>query len=214
MSFVPGGTSGGTVLGEVAGAGWWLVASPDDERRVLAGPFQDRAEAHCTALTLAGAGTDRVRPVYGVRREDGALARRPSPQEWAWLAHLGEQLERLPEDWDTVVSDDDPLTTLVVEVTAALADAGLPLHDCAGRTEGISGTGGVCLTPEPATEGIIVAWRQHDRMSVERLRGAAAEVAVHRAMNGAVAEVLGALGFVVEAFGGGGHVVRAAAQLD
>ena len=74
----------------------------------------------------------RARPVYGIRRADGGLTRQPSPQDWAWLAHLGEQLERLPDEWDAVLSDEDPLTTLVVEVTAALSEAGLPLHDDAG----------------------------------------------------------------------------------
>ena len=65
----------------------------------------------------------------GLRRADGGLTRKPSPQDWAWLAHLGEQLERLPDDWDEILSDDDPLTTLVVEITASLAEAGLSVHD-------------------------------------------------------------------------------------
>ena len=67
--------------------------------------------------------------VYGVRRADGSFARRSSPQELAWLTELGAQLDRLGEDWDPLLSDSDALTTLVVEVTAALVEAGLPLHD-------------------------------------------------------------------------------------
>ena len=95
-------------------------------RPVVAGPFPTRAEAGWAATEHAP-GT--VETVYGVRRPDGRVKRRPSPQEWAWLAYLGEQLGRLPAEWEDVVDDEDPLTTLVVEVTAALAEAGLPLHD-------------------------------------------------------------------------------------
>ena len=151
----------------------------------------------------------RRRPVYGIRRADGGLTRQPSPQDWAWLAHLGEQLERLPGEWDAVLSDEDPLTTLVVEVTAALSEAGLPLHDDEGpRSE----AGGACLIPEPDLGGIVVSWRQHDRMSVDQVHGAVADTLVQQAMNRALAEVLAARGFAVDAFGGAsGHVVRSAA---
>ena len=129
----------------------------------------------------------------------------PSPQDWAWLAHLGEQLERLPEDWDAILSDDDPLTTLVVEVTASLAEAGLPLYDATGAGSEI---GGACLTPQPELGVIVVTWRQHDRMSVDQVHGAAADALVQQVMNRALAEVLEARGFVVDPFGGAsGHVV-------
>ena len=150
-----------------------------------------------------------VRPVYGFRREDGSLNRRPSPQDWAWLAHLGEQLERLPEDWDAILSDDDPLTTLVVEVTASLAEAGLPLYDATGAGSEI---GGACLTPQPELGVIVVTWRQHDRMSVDQVHGATADALVQQVMNRALADVLDARGFVVDPFGGAsGHVVYPAA---
>ena len=180
--------------GEVCRA-WWLVADVDDgPSRIVAGPFADRAD---------------VRPVYGIRRADGGLTRQPSPQDWAWLAHLGEQLERLPDEWDAVLSDEDPLTTLVVEVTAALSEAGLPLHDDAGAG---SEAGGACLIPEPDLGGIVVTWRQHDRMSVDQVHGAVADALVQQAMNRALAEVLAARGFGVDAFGGAsGHIVRSAA---
>jgi hypothetical protein len=137
------------------------------------------------------------------------LNRRPSPQEWAWLAHLGEQLDRLPEDWDAGMAEDSPLGTLVVEVTAALAEAGLPLHDALGAV------GGACLTPEPALDGIVVSWRQHDRMSRDRVHGAVADTVVQQVMNRALADVLLARGFEPEAFGEtGGHVVRAVAWVS
>jgi hypothetical protein len=198
-------SSGEVVLGPATRAGWWLVAEEGDGAgRIVAGPFADRAEAGWAAGPEEG-----LRPVHGTRREDGTLARRPSPQEWAWLAHLGEQLDRLPGDWDAAVSDEDPLTTFVVEVTAALCEAGLPLHDATGED---GAAGGVCVTPQPALGGVVVAWRQHDRMSVDQLHGAAVAAAVQQAMNRALAEVLAARGLHGDALAGGGLVLRPAGR--
>ena len=195
------------VLDDVARQGWWLVVDGEDGGdRVLAGPFADRADAGWAAGGRGAAALEDAWPVYGVCHADGSLARRPSPQDWAWLAHLGEQLDRLPEEWDAVLSDEDPLTTLVVEVTAALAEAGLPLHDSAGPGAEI---GGACLIPEPGLGGILVTWRQHDRTSVDQVHGAGADAAIQLAMNRALAEVLTVRGFEVLPVGGGsGHVVR------
>jgi hypothetical protein len=207
VSYVRVPSSSDVVLEDVGRSGWWLVVGDADApRRVVAGPFPDRAEAGWAAGAVLA---DAPRPAYGIRREDGSLGRRPSPQEWAWLAHLGEQLERLPEEWSDILSDEDPLTTLVVEVTAALGEAGLPLHDATGAGAEL---GGACLTPQPGLGGLVVAWRQHDRMSVERVHGGGADVAVQAVMNLALAHVLIARGFDVEPLGeGGGHVVRGAA---
>jgi hypothetical protein len=185
--------------------GWWLVVDEEGgSARIVAGPFEDRAEAGWAA---GGPGSsDDARPVYGIRRPDGVLNRRPSPQDWAWLAHLSEQLERLPEDWTSELTEEDPLTTLVVEVTAALSEAGLLLHDAAGTA-----VGGACLTPEPALGGIVVTWRQHDRMSVDQVHGAATDALVQQVLNHALADVLRLRGFTVDTFGGAsGHVVRLA----
>jgi hypothetical protein len=204
VSGVGGLSSSEVLVGGRTGQGWWLVVEDDGQGRIVGGPFPDRAEARwAAALGPAGA-----RPVFGLRRADGGLTRKPSPQDWAWLAHLGEQLERLPDDWATVLSDDDPLTTLVVEVTAALAEAGLPLHDSAGPGDEV---GGACLIPQPELGGIVVTWRQHDRMSVDRVHGATPDALVQQVMNRAVAEVLAARGFRVGAFGGAsGHLVHPA----
>ena len=208
MSGVSGLSSGEVVVGGLARQGWWLVGDDrNGEGNVLAGPFADRTDAGWAAGAYEGGGPDAVRPVYGIRREDGTLNRRPSPQDWAWLAHLGEQLQRLPEDWDAVLSDDDPLTTLVVEVAAALGEAGLPLHDATGADGEL---GGVCLVPEPDLGGIVVTWRQHDRSSIDQVRGVATDAMIQQVMNRALADVLALRGFVVDAFGGAtGHVVRA-----
>ena len=185
--------------GDVPTVGWWLTGHAG---QVLAGPFADRVEADWVAL--AGEVDDgdwEASVVYGVRRSDGSLARRSSPQELAWLTELGAQLDRLGEDWDPLLSDSDVLTTLVVEVTAALVEAGLPLHDGSATDGPALPTGGVCLTPDPTATGILVSWRQHDRMSVQQVRGPEADAAVQATMNAAVACVLAELDFEVEQFG-------------
>ncbi len=182
-----------------APAGWYLVDGEGDlsAPAALAGPFGDRVEAEWVALAC-GVEED-ARAVHGTLREDGTVARRPSPEDRAWLAQLGEQLDRLADDWDDLLTDEDALTTLAVEVTAALVEAGLPLHDCGGTAE--APVGGVCLTPEPLHGGILVSWRQHDRMSVQQVRGAALDTAVQRTMNDTLATLLVQFGFVVEQFG-------------
>ncbi|SET98527.1 hypothetical protein [Geodermatophilus poikilotrophus] len=188
---------------------WWLVDEPVDGSGavVLAGPFPDRIEADWAAAT--GDLPTSAQLVYGSRRADGVLVRRQSPLERAWLAELGGQLDRLADDWDELLSDADALTTLLVEVSAALVEAGLTLHDAAGD----SPAGGVCLVPDPARRGILVTWRQHDRMSLERVRGAAVEAAVERTMNAAIADVLTELGFPVTPVGTSGcHLVAADQQ--
>lgn len=204
MSGVRGLSSGGALLGGSVDEAWWLVVEQDDgTRQVLAGPFPDRAEA-----AWATGADAQARPLYGVRRPDGSLKRRPSPQDWTWLAHLQEQLDRMPEGWDAGLSEEDPLVTLLVEITAALAEAGLPLQESTGTGTAL---GGACLTPEPALGGIVVTWRQHDRVSVDQVHGTAAHDAIAEVLNRAVADVLELRGFDVEAFGtGSGYVVRAA----
>ncbi|RBY77636.1 hypothetical protein DQ238_14600 [Geodermatophilus sp. TF02-6] len=191
--------------------GWWLAtelrgAGATDGRavRAMAGPFGDRVDADWAALAGGLPASAGARAVYGVRRPDGTLSPRTEPEERAWFAELGSQLDRLAEDWDVLVSDTDPTTTLVVEVAAALLEAGLPLHDC----DGSGPAGGVCLVPDPAARGILVSWRQHDRMSRQQVRGAAPDAAVQQAMNAAVADVLTHLGFAVEPLGSTGcHLV-------
>lgn len=175
------------------GSGWWLV---DDEAQALAGPFADRLDADWAALSAGMAAIS----VHGKRSTEGRVTPRPSPDERAWLGELGNQLDRLPAEWDELLSDTDPLTTLVVEVAAALIEAGLPLHDAPQGHP----AGGVTLMPEQAIGGVVVSWRTHDRMSLHHQRGAAANATVQQSMNAAVAEVLANLGFVVEPFGPAG----------
>ena len=194
------GVSSELTLDGAVGAGWWLVAEDMDGRggHVLAGPYSERADAVWDAAT-----SDAVdlQPVYGTRRADGVLLRRPSPEDWAWLAHLGEQLERLPENWDEAMSESDPLGTLVVEVVSALLDAGFALYDDA------TGAGGISLTPDPGLDGVIVAWQTSDRLSIDQVRGSVAPLAVAQAMTAALALVLDGLGYPVEGFGIGSALV-------
>ena len=203
MTGLGGLTSGDVLLGDVRRPGWWLVERADGGLdRVVAGPFGDRTEA-AWAAAVQGAG--EVDPEYGVRTADGSLSRRPSPEERAWFELLEEQLDRLPEGWDAELADDHPLATLVVEMTAALTDAGLPLHDARGAAP----TGGVCLAPEPVLGGVVVTWRQHDRTSLERAVGSDADTLVQQVMGRAVAEVLSLRSFAVEQLEGStGVVVR------
>ncbi|WNV75142.1 hypothetical protein [Geodermatophilus sp. DSM 44513] len=172
-------------------AGWWLV----DGSAVVAGPFPDRIEADWTALSAQL--SDSVHRVYGVCGPTGGVARRQSPQEQAWLVELGRQLDRLTDDWDGLLTDSDTLTTLLVEVSAALLEAGLTLHDSTDD----DAAGGVCLVPDPGGRGILVTWRQHDRISVDRVHGPELETAVQRTMSAAIAEVLTEMGFPVTPVG-------------
>ena len=117
-------------------------------------------------------------------------------------------MKRLPDDWDAGLSDEDPLAALAVDVAAALAEAGLPLPDSDGAG---SAVGGVYLTPEPGLGGSAVTWRQHERMSVELVHGAAADAKVQQVMNRALADVLVLRGFGLDPFGGAGSSSRYAA---
>jgi hypothetical protein len=175
------------------GPGWWLI---DDAAQVLAGPFTDRLDADWAAL----AGELPAVSVHGVRRTDGGVTQQPSPEEREFYSELGDQLDRLPRDWDGVLSETDPLTTLVVEIAAALVEAGLPLHDAAHEQP----AGGVCLLPELASGGVLVSWRAHDRMSLQEHHGMGATDTVAQSMNVAVGDILWNLGFVVETVGATG----------
>jgi hypothetical protein len=172
------------------GPTWWLVG---ESAQVLAGPFPDRVDADWAAF----ADDLSAVAVFGTRRTDGSVKPKPSPEERAWLGELGRHLDRLPAEWDELLTDTDPLTTLVVEVAAALVEAGLPLHDAGAEQSG----GGVCLVPDQDAGGLLVSWRPHDRMSIQQSRGATADEAVQRLMNAAILDVLEQLGFVVEEAG-------------
>jgi len=189
--------AGKRLVGPGSEPAWWLVDEFGDQPgEVLGGPFPERLDADWAALTCGLSEVSRV--VYGEQRADGGgLVRRQLPQERAWLSELGDQLDRLADDWNALLTDEDALTTLVVEVAAGLVEAGLTLHDCTADGP----AGGVCLTPEAGHRGVVVSWHRHDRMGLQQLRGAELDTAVQRTMNAALADLLAELGFAVEPFG-------------
>jgi hypothetical protein len=167
--------------------------------QVLAGPFPDQIDADWAALTDGLAAV----AVFGAACPDGTLAPKASPEERAWVTELGQQLDRLSDEWNAVVSDTDPLTTLVVEIVAALVEAGLPVHDATGADP----SGGVSLLPDLESGGVLVSWRPHDRLSRRPARGATAGAGVQEAMDAMLGDVLAEQGFVVYAYGVGGSCI-------
>jgi hypothetical protein len=192
--------AGKRVAGQGTPPAWWLVDDPDDGsgERVVAGPFRDRIEADWAALS--GGLAESGRAVHGVLHADGRVVRRQSEEERVWLSDLGDQLDRLPPEWDGPLADEDELVTLVVEVAGGLVEAGLALHDCAGEEP----AGGVCLTPEPGRPGVLVSWHQHARMANDQVHGASVHAALQRTMNAAIGGCLSQLGFEVEPYGESG----------
>ncbi len=192
--------AGKRVAGQGTPPAWWLVDDPDDGsgERVVAGPFRDRIEADWAALS--GGLAESGRAVHGVLHADGRVVRRQSEEERVWLSDLGDQLDRLPPEWDGPLADEDELVTLVVEVAGGLVEAGLALHDCAGDEP----AGGVCLTPEPGRPGVLVSWHQHARMASDQVHGASVHAALQRTMNAAIGGCLSQLGFEVEPYGESG----------
>jgi hypothetical protein len=211
VSNVNGLSSSAIALGGVGCRGWWLVVEEARASRLVAGPFSDRVEADLAVVPFQQGEQHGTQAVFGIRRADGGLDRRPSPEDEAWLAHLADQLDGVSGDLGAGFSDDDPLGTLLVEVVAALSETGLPLYDATGAGVVL---GGVCLAPQPGMGGILVAWRQHDRMSVDHIHGPAADASVQDVMNRALADVLMLRGFVVDGFGDGScRLVRSSAPL-
>src|SRR2546429_3069087 len=100
-----------------------------------------------------------ARAGYGVRRPDGPLDERQSPEGKAWLAHLADQLARISDGHDRPLHAGSPHRDLAVDVGTALVESGFDLHDCAAHDP----RGGVCLTPTARTAGadaggVLVAW--------------------------------------------------------
>jgi len=182
------------------GPAWWLVDGAD---RVLAGPYADQGEAVWATGPLSPEGGSGGAPAYGVRRDTGRLARRPSPEDRAWLADLSGELERVGEEWDPLVDDASPLVGLLCQLGASLVEVGLPLHDCSGRTATRS-RGGVCLTPTPLQDGVVVAWTQHLRTTRDAPRSPETDRWLQETMNRTLADLLAGLGFTVAPFGEAG----------
>jgi len=62
--------------------------------------------------------------------------------------------------------------------------------------------------PDPGSGSIVVAWRTHDRLAVDQVRGIAVGNALQRTMTAAIGDVLAELGFAVLPLpSGAGHLV-------
>lgn len=94
------------------------------------------------------------------------------------------------------------------DIARALVEAGFTLHHCA-RHHPLYRLGGVCLLPvarghDPNGKGgVVVSWTTHDLLSIDGNRWSEYHGA-HEVMNGALAQVLDALGYQVRPFGPGG----------
>jgi hypothetical protein len=97
---------------------------------------------------------------------------------------------------------------LASDVARALTEAGFTLHQCVQRHP-LYRLGGVCLVPVAAGHdpdgrgGVVVSWTTHNLLSLDWGRWLACH-GTQNVMNGALSEVLDALGFQVSPFGVGG----------
>jgi len=121
----------------------------------------------------------------------------PSPADRAFQAQLGEQLARVPGGG---AAGRSPLAVLAGEVATALVEASFTLHDCDGLVAD-KALGGVCLTPSPASGGVIVSWTQHERMAVAQVRGEQVHTELQAVMNDALFQALQTMGLAAQPFG-------------
>jgi hypothetical protein len=155
---------------------------------------------------------DRIRELrQGYAEDDYQEAGPPDLGPLRALAEreeLAEAVTRLADGYGRRLPVGDPLAPLAGEVARALTEAGVTLHHCA-RHDPLYRLGGVCLLPvacghDPGGRGeIVVCWTTHDLLSLDWDRGNEYH-GTQDVMNGALAEVLGALGFQVWPFGLGG----------
>jgi hypothetical protein len=143
----------------------------------------------------------------GAFQEDGPPDLGPL-RALAECEELADAVGRLADAYGRPLPDGDPLKPLASDVARALTEAGFTLHHCA-QHHSLSRLGGVCLLPvapghDPdGTGGIVVSWTTHKLLSLDWGRSLEHDGA-QGLMNGALAEVLDALGFQLSPFGQGG----------
>lgn len=121
---------------------------------------------------------------------------------------LADAVSRLADAYGRPLPADDPLAALAGDIARALTEAGFSLHHCA-QEHPLSRLGGVCLLPvarghDPGGRGgVVVSWTAHELLSLDWDRWNEYHGA-HEVMNGALAQVLDALGYQVWPFGNGG----------
>jgi hypothetical protein len=121
---------------------------------------------------------------------------------------LAEAAARLTDEYGRPLPHDDALAPLAREVARSLTEAGLAMHHCA-VSHPLYRLGGVCLVPvaqghDPGGRGgVVVSWTTDDLLALDWDRRNEYHGA-HEVMNGALAQVLDALGYQVWPFGNGG----------
>jgi hypothetical protein len=121
---------------------------------------------------------------------------------------LAEAASRLTDGYGRPVPADDPLAPLARDVAHALTEAGFTLHQC-NPGHPLYRLGGVCLLPvarghDPnGNGGVVVSWTTHNLLSLDWDRWNEYH-GTQEVMNGALAEVLDALGYARLPFGLGG----------
>jgi hypothetical protein len=123
-------------------------------------------------------------------------------------AELADAASRLCDSYGRPLPADDPLAPLAHDLARALSETGFTLHHCA-QNHPLYRLGGVCLLPvarghDPGGRGgVVVSWTTHDLLSLDWGRWSEYQGA-HEVMNGALGQVLDALGYQVWPFGLGG----------
>jgi hypothetical protein len=126
----------------------------------------------------------------------------------AEIAEIADATALLADAYGRPLAAGDALAPLAADIARALTEAGLALHHC-DRNDPLRRLGGVCLVPVARIHdpdglgGVVVSWTTHDLLSLDWRRWREYQGTLGH-MNGALAEVLGALGFEVRPFGQGG----------
>jgi hypothetical protein len=155
---------------------------------------------------------DRTRGLRPGDGEDGYRVDEPPDlgplRTLAEREELADAVSRLADGYGRPLPAGDPLAPLASEVARALTEAGFTLHHCAQHDPQYR-LGGVCLLPvargyDPGGRGgIVVSWTTHNLLSLDWDRGNEYQD-TQDVMNGALGEVLGALGYQTWPFGLGG----------
>jgi hypothetical protein len=158
---------------------------------------------------------DRVDQLRKGYAEDSCLGESPDLGPLRVVAEreeLAAAVSGLTDAFGCPLAADDPLASLARDVAQALVEAGFTLHHCA-QGHPLYRLGGVCLLPvargyDPnGNGGVVVSWTTHNLLLLDwdrwnEYRG------TQEVMNGAIAEVLDALGYAGSPFGqGGGWIV-------
>jgi hypothetical protein len=154
---------------------------------------------------------DRLSQLRKGYAEDDSLGLEPADlgpiRVLAETAELADAVAGLADAYGRPLPASDPLAPLARDIARTLTEAGFTLHHCA-QNHPLYRLGGVCLVPvarghDPGGRGVVVSWTTHNLLSLDwdrwrEYRGA------QGVMNGALSEVLDALGFEVWPFGLGG----------